>query len=183
MDDVAREAGLARATVYLHFPSKGALYGEIVERDSHDLVAEIERALGQAADAVARIRTVFRVTLAHYRHRRLLWHALGDDRDFVLRDAALPLRGEHERRMVELLRGILEQGMREGSIRRLPATDAALTMFHAGRVLIDRAIVEGDGFPFDRLMKTLSDVIGYGILSAPTQRSGAERLRKGGRTG
>jgi AcrR family transcriptional regulator len=60
LDDVAREAGCARATVYRHFPSKQHLIAALVERE----VATFQRQLLTAAegaeslgDAVTRVMT------------------------------------------------------------------------------------------------------------------------------
>jgi|ETNmetMinimDraft_28_1059901.scaffolds.fasta_scaffold48823_2 AcrR family transcriptional regulator len=164
MEEVSREAGLARATVYLHFPGKAALYRELLEADSEELLRNIEDAVEGSGGALEGIRQLFRVTLDHYRNNRVLWHALSEDPEFCLSEEARPLRGEHERRLIAVLENVIRRGIREGSIRHLRAADVAFVMFTAGRDIIDRALNEGDDYPFKSMMKTLSDVMAHGIL-------------------
>src|SRR5439155_18055211 len=35
VDDIAREAGVAKGTVYLHWPTKGAMLHALIEREEH----------------------------------------------------------------------------------------------------------------------------------------------------
>jgi AcrR family transcriptional regulator len=58
LDDVAREAGCARATVYRCFPGRGALFGALLEREIEALGADLVAAAADAdtlADAVVAI--------------------------------------------------------------------------------------------------------------------------------
>jgi AcrR family transcriptional regulator len=47
LDDVAREAGCSRATLYRHFPGKPALLGALVGREAATLRAELELAAAE----------------------------------------------------------------------------------------------------------------------------------------
>jgi AcrR family transcriptional regulator len=78
LDDVAREAGCARATVYRSFPGRRALFGAMVERE---VAALGDRLLVAAADAdtladavVAVIRTGARTFHTHAALRFVLAH-------------------------------------------------------------------------------------------------------------
>jgi AcrR family transcriptional regulator len=66
MDDIARAAGVTKAVLYDHFPSKGALHAEVVSRASEELVATVVAAVGEwDGDPESRFRagllTSFRV--------------------------------------------------------------------------------------------------------------------------
>ena len=83
MEDIARAAGVTKAVVYDHFPSKGALHAEVVSRASDDLMAAV------AASALAEehprerfraaLRTTFEVIAARPDVRTLLLGAPGAD--------------------------------------------------------------------------------------------------------
>jgi AcrR family transcriptional regulator len=58
LDDVAREAGCSRATLYRYFPGKPALLGAVVAREAATLSTRLERAAAPAvtvSDAVVAI--------------------------------------------------------------------------------------------------------------------------------
>src|SRR4051812_25122705 len=56
MEDVARAAGITKAVLYDHFPSKGALHAEVVRRANDELLATVMGAVAAAADATPRDR-------------------------------------------------------------------------------------------------------------------------------
>jgi AcrR family transcriptional regulator len=100
LDDVAREAGCARATVYRYFPSKAQLLKAVVAREAGRLEHEVLTAaasadsLGEAATAA--ITTAARLVQHHqalafvaaYEPEMLLPHLAFEREDFVLRSAA-----------------------------------------------------------------------------------------------
>lgn len=72
MDDIAARAGLARATLYLHFPGRQALIGAAVRVELDRFFAELTEAT--AADATVEQRVVHGFARAHrmlLRHRTL----------------------------------------------------------------------------------------------------------------
>src|SRR3954466_8495954 len=60
MEDIARAAGVTKAVLYDHFPSKGALHAEVVARASDELVATVAAAAGAETDPEARFRAATR---------------------------------------------------------------------------------------------------------------------------
>jgi AcrR family transcriptional regulator len=70
LDDVAREAGCARATVYRYFPGKQPLLAALVAREVDTLQAQLLAAAADApdlADATTAVITTAAHTLAHHR--------------------------------------------------------------------------------------------------------------------
>ncbi len=60
MDDVAREAGVAKQTVYKHFGSKAALFREIVEGISVDLLSPVAVPVARGTDPAAALGALAR---------------------------------------------------------------------------------------------------------------------------
>lgn len=164
VDEIAKDAGLARATVYLHFRSKRDLYRELLGADTAQLVAEIEDAMTRHDDPLERIRALFRATLSHYQNNTVLRDAMREDPELALAADTRPIRGKHEARVLELLTSAIDEGVRNGTFRSVSPPQTAYVMFVAGRALIDAELDGAAPHAFDRLMRTLSDLVGYGLL-------------------
>ncbi len=118
VDDVIREAGIARGTFYLHFESKHAIFAALVERmlalflEARPATPEPE--IRNVADAEALLRLSTRTVLETFRAHRglcrlLLEEAVGADKGFAARLAA------HERewhaRVADTRREFVERGI------------------------------------------------------------------------
>jgi AcrR family transcriptional regulator len=83
MQDIARAAGVTKAVLYDHFPSKGALHAEVVSRASDEWVEAVTNAALAEADPRERfraaIRTTFDVIAARPDVRLLLFGEPGAD--------------------------------------------------------------------------------------------------------
>ena len=109
MAEVARRAGVVRATVYVHFPTREALIAAVTERAMSEVVdvivaAEPER--GDPADALRRV-----VTEA--------WHTLGRYHALVAINTQLPDAELHQRhgKVFAALQALIERGQRTGAFR------------------------------------------------------------------
>jgi AcrR family transcriptional regulator len=110
MAEVARRAGVVRATVYVHFPTREALIAAVTERAMSEVVdvivaAEPER--GDPADALRRV-----VTEA--------WHTLGRYHALVAINTQLPDAELHQRhgKVFAALQALIERGQRTGAFRK-----------------------------------------------------------------
>ncbi len=60
MDDIAEGAGVTKPVLYQHFPSKKALYGELLEDTGRRLLDHLARATSRAASGRERVEAGFR---------------------------------------------------------------------------------------------------------------------------
>ena len=118
IDDVIREAGIARGTFYLHFDGKHSVFAALVDRMLATFLAArpTEAALDAvrtASDAAAYLRESYGIVFRTFRrHRRLcrLWleEAVGIEKGFTARlDAHYR---EWHRRVAEVRRAFVEAG-------------------------------------------------------------------------
>ena len=70
MDDLAREAGLSKGSLYWYFPSKEEFFAEILRSAHHELRRRQQAAITDESDAVRRIELGIRATLAWFHDHR-----------------------------------------------------------------------------------------------------------------
>jgi AcrR family transcriptional regulator len=126
MADIADEAGVGRATLYRHFPTRDSLLQGAEEAAIAELTEGIEAAnLGDLTveRAIARLTSVFMRTGAKYAA-------------FVTQDE------DHQdsvdkQRVLQPVRDVIDRGVRDGVLRADPPTDVLFEMFSA---LVERAL-------------------------------------------
>jgi AcrR family transcriptional regulator len=127
MDDIAEGAGVTKPVLYQHFPSKKALYGELLEDTGRRLLDHLARATSRATSGRERVeagfRAYFQFAVGDSSSFRLLFGAsIRSDPDFartvdeVLRAAAdsisdliaIPASSEQRRVLASALVGMAE---------------------------------------------------------------------------
>jgi AcrR family transcriptional regulator len=140
MAEIARQAGVVRATIYVHFPTRESLIDAVTERAISEVTRVVEAAepqRGEAADALARI-----VTAA--------WRALGRFHALVAVNTRLPQDELHRRHepLLAMLEPLIARGQRDGTFRPdvsatwhlsmlLALVHAASAQLRAGRMPAD----------------------------------------------
>lgn len=109
MAEVARQAGVVRATIYVHFPTREALIDAVTERAISEVTRLVEAAepdRGDAAQALGRVITA-------------AWRGLGRFHALVALNTRLPQDELHRRHMPLLsrLEPLIERGQRDGTFR------------------------------------------------------------------
>jgi AcrR family transcriptional regulator len=126
MADIADEAGVGRATLYRHFPTRDSLLQGAEEAAIAELTEGIEAAnLGDLTveRAIARVTSVFMRTGAKYAA-------------FITQDEDHPDSVDKER-VIKPVRDVIDRGVRDGVLRADPAADVLFEMFSA---LLERAL-------------------------------------------
>lgn len=142
MAEIARWAGVARATIYVHFPTRESLIDAVTQRAIREVTEVIEAADPQRGDAAEALRRV--VASA--------WRTLGRYHSLVALNTRLPQAELHSKHhsVLGTLEPLIKRGQRDGIFRLdgpaawhvamiLALIHAASAELQAGRVPDERA--------------------------------------------
>ena len=133
MAEIARRAGVVRATVYVHFPTREALIAAVTERAVTEVAEVIEGAepdRGEPAEALARLIAT-------------AWQTMGRYHPLVAINKGLPQEELHARHgpVLGSLEPLIERGQRGGAFRDdVPAAwhlAMILALVHAASGVLD----------------------------------------------
>jgi AcrR family transcriptional regulator len=120
IDDICRAADVARATFFLHFPTKDALLVEYGERATEELAARLRE---RRRSAVTDLRLA--LDFLTDRARRDAEVVQLTVREVMARPAALAETTERTRDFVQLLGAVVRRGQAAGELRRGVAPELA----------------------------------------------------------
>lgn len=170
MDEIAVRVGIAKGTVYLHFPSKEHLVMAIFERGIQKLVEGVEASIASEATPRAKMEAVLRFMYGSFFNNRVqaLFSILGNNsgelhRLFAEKKGHMHVQWEQLSARISLL---LEQGKAAGEFDTTIPTTVMLNAFFSLLVpkLNERLITEGQMSP-DELIKHLGRLYFKGIAA------------------
>ena len=124
MAQIARRAGVVRATIYVHFPTRDALLDAVTDRTLADVNAVIEAAEPDRGDPTAALARVLAATWRHLsRYQGII--ALNTQRH-----AHNELRARHAP-VLAMLEPLIQRGQADGSFRSDVPAGWHLAMFMA----------------------------------------------------
>ena len=171
MDEVAREAACSRTTLYAHFRNKEDLYATLLEQDAEAFIREASSVLEEGVSVGRKISRVVEITRRTYARNHVMRLALAGDVEMSLEPVAHAFTRDQERRIIELLRSVLEEGVTTGSLRPIEPERVAYLMFHLGRCLVERETAGAADYPFDEIVSLMDDVFARGIANPREARA------------
>lgn len=128
MESVAREADIGKATLYRHYPDRECLYQALIEDGTGRIGARMRELIPPDADALTKLHAMVTLMYDAYDDNRLSIDLLLSAR--LSESIASSDRPQHPiSAILTRLRGILEQGVREGVFRPLDVDFAAGAVF------------------------------------------------------
>jgi len=166
MDEVAEACDIAKGTLYLYFKSKRQIYLAVLKEDLGGLREATRQAISREATAHGRIRAFINARFEFCGRHRDFFRIYNSDVSAIF-VATHPTQKDLKEFYLEqagMLQGIIEEGIRAGELRTVPATAAAFAIYDMTRASIARRVLgltngEGDA-------ETLMDLI-MNVLRTP----------------
>ncbi|MEO5966005.1 MAG: TetR/AcrR family transcriptional regulator [Candidatus Limnocylindrales bacterium] len=137
VDDIAGAAETSKGGIYFHFPTKEAIFRELMETTADKLIGRVERAVALETEPVARaeaaIRTVLATFAGHRTMARLLFlDTMGAGRVFQAETNAL------HSRFATLIQGYLDDAVTASAIPPVDTRVTAIAWFGAINEVVGR---------------------------------------------
>jgi AcrR family transcriptional regulator len=172
VDDIARRAGLSKGTIYLYFPSKGAIMEGLVRRAIVPITETAAAALGafrgSPRDALLLLFGVMLKSLANPRVLAIPKLVVREVGTFP--ELAAMYRREVIDRALPLIAGVVRRGIEEGVFRPVDPELAVRSIL--GPIAIHLLMAEifgvtpAGGLDLQRLIESHLDILYNGLLSA-----------------
>ncbi len=168
MEDIAREAGTGKGTLYLHFRNKEELAFSILDRETAKVHAKLE-AIARSSDCpVNRVRTMLCVRVMERFDSAQKYAQSLDDLLSTLRVELLQRRSQYIEKEARIIAMAIEDGIKDGSIKCQDAYRTSQLLLTATSSLLPHNLSPKElGGREDILSKTIQivDLMFLGLLS------------------
>jgi AcrR family transcriptional regulator len=160
VDDIAAEAGIAKGTVYLYYPSKKEMYLASLKQGLEELRQRTGAAMQAAAGAQAKLRAFVRTRMEYAEANRdffRIYHSefgnLNNDSEFQ----QLYLQ------QAKTLESVLQTAAEKGEIRRIRADFSAFLIYDMVKSVMIQRLLGRSTARLDDDIETLTELIWKGL--------------------
>ncbi len=167
VDDIADEAGIAKGTVYLYFPSKKDIYLAALAQELQRFHEQSLEAVNAAEGARNKIRAFGQVGLENCRsHGDFLRIYVSEFSNLIEDPSRKPKELDNiYKKRVSLLTAILEAGIKAGEIKRVRPAPAAATLFDVLRGMWHRQLLGESGLSPRQQLDFVLEFIWHGLAA------------------
>ena len=166
MEQVAEEAGISKATIYLYFRSKDELYFHCVADRFERILSELKDAVAGIDDPIKRLEAIISVQTRAIEDQRDFFRIFFTEKMGLFHDQSTEFGREFDRRQQEyagLYMGAIKDGMDRGLLRRMDPAKAFHLLLSMVRGLAMHRVVRGDETPLIDDTGTILDVFLTGL--------------------
>lgn len=170
IDDLAREAGVARRTVYLHFPTKEEIFLCSIDRVVDRLLARLREIATSGGPPADRLRRMLLERVLYRFDSVSAYHGSLDELLSVLRPAYLRRRERYFRAEADLLAGVLAEGVRAAELEAVDLARTSRALVTATNALIPASLSAaelGSREAVEQEATRVADLVLRGLLPRP----------------
>jgi AcrR family transcriptional regulator len=171
MDDVAREAGIGKGTIYLHFPSKEELALRSIDRVVQRVQVRLRAIAADGSDVAQRLRQMMIERVLRRFDSVADYSQSLDDLFESIRPAYMSRRQRYFEMEVAVFAPVLEEGRRNKALAITDARSAAYTLILATNSLLPYSLSTrelGKRSEVEKQVKRIAELLLNGLLSRST---------------
>ncbi len=158
VDDIAAAAETSKGGIYFHFPSKEAIFRELMQTTADKLVARVERAVALESEPVAKAEAALRTVLGTFAGHRTMARVLFLDLAGAGRAFQAETNNLHDR-FAALIKGYLDEAVEAGAIPRLDTEITSVVWFGALNEVVARWLRADKPGPLEDQYPALREVL------------------------
>jgi AcrR family transcriptional regulator len=164
MEEIAAATRMGKSSIYYYFPGKEEIFKAVVENEAGELKARLDKSLHAEASPLEKLKAYMLFRLHIVRKLENFYSALNEDSLSHL-DFILDIRRNFDQEELRLLRGILEEGMADGTFQ-LSSLKIGSIAFSTMMMGLELPLLLNDDHKTDRaeLLEDMIRVLFYGIL-------------------
>ena len=166
MEQVAEEAGISKATIYLYYRNKDDLYFHCVVDRLDRILKGLKEAVVGIDDPIRRLEAIVAAQARAIEGQREFFRIFFTEKVSLFHDQSREFGREFDRRQQEfagLYMGALKEGMDRGLLRRMDPVKAFYLLLSMVRGLAVHRVVRGDETPLVDDAGTILDVFLTGL--------------------
>ena len=164
MEEIAEVSGKGKSSIYYYFTSKEEIFRAVVEREARELKERLERIIMKNDSPVDRLKAYMLFRL-HYVKTLCNFYAALNEESLSHMDFILEIRQNFEAEEQQVVRDILDEGMKRGFFKLTSSEIGAIAISTMMKGL-ELPLLLSDKHQSDReeLMEDLIRVLFYGII-------------------
>jgi AcrR family transcriptional regulator len=134
MDEICRDGGISKKTVYRYFRDKEELFARVLIGEAFSARAEIFRRLGDVTDPMERLEKLTTIALDFFHEERFVTRLLRDEDGIYLPSGLAGYVERAESATMQMIAEILQDGVEQGRFRDIDpkvTSYALLKLFQA----------------------------------------------------
>jgi len=164
MDQIAHATGMGKSSLYYYFPGKEEIFRAVVEFEAEELKIMLGKTLDKADSPTEKLQSYMYFRLHHVRTLGNFYAALKEEQLSGMK-FIMDIRTRFDREELDVVRGILEEGMEKG-IFQLRSSEIGAIAISTMMKGLEQPLLLSEAHKSDRanLLEDLIRVLFYGVL-------------------
>jgi AcrR family transcriptional regulator len=160
VDDIAAEAGIAKGTVYLYYPSKKEMYLAALKQGLEELRQRTGAAMQSAVGAQAKLRAFVRTRMEYAEANRDFFRIYHSEFGNLTNDSEFQ---QLYLQQAKTLEAVLHTSAKKGEIRRIRADFSAFLIYDMVKSVMIQRLLGRSTARLDDDIETLTELIWKGL--------------------